>query len=171
MRVQHLLSLMLCGGLLLAVGYRTRPVAAQSRADASANVEVCRHFWDAFNRQAWSELDELTTADYVHHANGGNAPLAQFKLGGMRIHRGMSGYALTIDDAVAMGDRVAVRWTARGMHSGSFFGESPTGKPLTVYGMHIHRLVAGRIAEDWEVIDTGNLRDQITPLNAGVNPR
>ena len=157
--------------VLFAVGYQSHPVSAQPRADANANVEVVRRFWDAFNRQAWSELDQLTTPDYVHHTNGGNAPLAQFKLGGMRVHRGMNGYLLTIDDAVANGDRVAVRWTARGTHTGSMFGEQPTGRPLTVYGMHIHRLIEGKIAEDWEVIDTGNLRDQIAPVNAGGNAR
>jgi steroid delta-isomerase-like uncharacterized protein len=153
-------------GLALALGFagsslHARAQGALDTSAANANVDVVRRFWDAFNRQAWSELDGLTTKDYVHHSNGGSATLGTFKLGGMRVHRGMSNYVLTIDDVVASGDRVAVRWTARGMHTGSMFGETPTGKPLTVYGMHVHRLYDGKIAEDWEVIDTGNLREQI----------
>lgn len=133
----------------------------QDAAGAADPGALVRHFWDAFNRAAWDELDGLTTADYVHHPNGGANSLTQFKRGGARIHAGLGGYHLEILDLVVGGDRVAVRWVARGLHRASFFGEAPTNRMVTVYGMHVHRVVHGRIAEDWEVIDTGDLRNQI----------
>ena len=132
-------------------------------AGEDTNTATVRKFWDAFSRQAWTELDALVTSDYVHHANGGSAPLARFKAGSAQVHKGLSDYKITIDDIVAVGDRVSIRWTGRGMHTGSMFGEPPTGKQVTVFGMHIHRLVDGKIAEDWEVIDTGAIQRQVAP--------
>ena len=138
-------------------------LAQQAIAPANPNVAVVQKFWDAFNRSAWDELDTLVTPDYVHHSNGNSAPLARFKAGGAAVHGGLAGYKLTILDVVSTGDRVSIRWTATGVHQGSMFGEKPTGKTVTAYGMHIHRLVNGMIAEDWEVIDTGALQRQVAP--------
>ena len=62
---------------------------------------------------------------------------------------------------VAEEGRVAVRWVARATHTGSLFGEIATGRPIAIDGATIHRVVDGRIAEDWEVMNEGALRDQL----------
>lgn len=136
-------------------------LAQQPVAPANPNVAVVQKFWDAFNRSAWEDLDALVTPDYVHHTNGNSVPLARFKTGGAQVHSGLASYKLTIVDVVAAGDRVSIRWTATGVHQGSMYGEKPTGRTVTAYGMHIHRLVNGKIAEDWEVIDTGAFQRQL----------
>ncbi len=57
---------------------------------------------------------------------------------------------LTVEDMVAEGDKVVVRWTFRGTHTGvSASGTPPTGKPLTALAIGIYRFVDGKIAEDW----------------------
>jgi steroid delta-isomerase-like uncharacterized protein len=57
---------------------------------------------------------------------------------------------LTVEDMVAEGDKVVVRWTFRGTHTGaSVSGTPPTGKPLTALAIGIYRFVDGKIAEDW----------------------
>jgi steroid delta-isomerase-like uncharacterized protein len=56
---------------------------------------------------------------------------------------------LTIDDMMADGDRVACRFTARGVHNGEFMGLPPTGKRIEMTGIEIFRLRDGRIAELW----------------------
>lgn len=56
---------------------------------------------------------------------------------------------VTVEDMVAEGDRVAARFTANGIHKGSFMNLPPTGKPITMTGIEIFRIEDGRIAELW----------------------
>jgi predicted ester cyclase len=44
------------------------------------------------------------------------------------------------------------------------FGETPTAKPITVYGIVMFRVSDGRIVEDWEALDEQYLREQVTPV-------
>lgn len=56
---------------------------------------------------------------------------------------------VTVEDMVADGDKVAARFTAHGIHKGSFMSLPPTGKPITMTGIEIFRIEDGRIAELW----------------------
>jgi predicted ester cyclase len=56
---------------------------------------------------------------------------------------------VTLDDVVAVGDRVTVRFTARGTQRGPLLGAAGTGRAVEVTGVAVHRLVDGRIAETW----------------------
>jgi predicted ester cyclase len=123
---------------------------------------VVRRFWDALNRGALDELDACVTPGYRHHPNGATQTLADFKSGAKWILGNTTDYRLEIHDLVENGDRVAIRWTASGQHTGSYFGEKPTGKLVTSYGMHFYRVEGGRIAEDWEVIDFAAFRKQLS---------
>jgi predicted ester cyclase len=95
---------------------------------------------------------------FAHHPPGKTLTLAEFKEGGAFVHRAFADYTLTIDELIVSGDNVAVRWTASGTHVGSFFGEAPTGRRVAVQGMTMHHVSAGRITDDFEVIDLAGLR-------------
>jgi steroid delta-isomerase-like uncharacterized protein len=56
---------------------------------------------------------------------------------------------VTIEDMVAEGDKVAARFTAHGIHKGSFMNLPPTGRPITMTGIEIFRIEDGKIAELW----------------------
>jgi steroid delta-isomerase-like uncharacterized protein len=60
---------------------------------------------------------------------------------------------VTVADAVAEGDRVAVRAVWRGTHEGPFQGLAATGWTVTFEGMVLWRLKNGRLAERWAAID------------------
>ena len=58
----------------------------------------------------------------------------------------------TIEALAAEGEKVAVRWTFRGTHTGhSLSRGAPTGEPLTVVAIAIYRFADGKIEEDWGV--------------------
>ena len=59
----------------------------------------------------------------------------------------------TIEEMVAEGDRVMVRWSSCGTHQGEFHGLPPTGKQVTNSGINIFRIENGRIAEVWDIFD------------------
>jgi steroid delta-isomerase-like uncharacterized protein len=55
----------------------------------------------------------------------------------------------TMEDQIAEGDRVAVRWTSTGMHQGNFMGIPATGVNIITTGITISRFVGGRVVEEW----------------------
>ncbi len=68
---------------------------------------------------------------------------------------------LTIRDAVAEGDLVAVRWSWTGTHNGDLMGMPPTGKHVSTGGMGFYRVVGGQIAEEWILEDMMGVMQQL----------
>lgn len=75
---------------------------------------------------------------------------------------------LTVEQAIAEGDYVAVRWTARGTHKGELFGIPATGKESTVTGISFDRWANGKIVESWTNWDTLGLLQQIGAMPAAM---
>jgi steroid delta-isomerase-like uncharacterized protein len=68
---------------------------------------------------------------------------------------------VTVEDMVAEGDRVAARFTARGIHRGAFMGLPATGRNITMTGIEIFRIENGKIAELWGEADLLGLMRQL----------
>jgi predicted ester cyclase len=66
-----------------------------------------------------------------------------------------------IDDLVAEGDRVVARTTMSGTHRGEFFGIPPTGRFVTMGGVHVVRIADGKVAEHWGTNDDLSLMRQL----------
>ena len=68
----------------------------------------------------------------------------------------------TVEDIFGAGDRVALRLTMRGTHTGrEFRGVLPTGKEVNVTGMAIVRVVDGKIPDGWFFFDRLALYTQL----------
>jgi serine/threonine-protein kinase len=61
---------------------------------------------------------------------------------------------VTIEEMIAEGDTVVVRWTFRGTQQGEFQAIAPTGQPLTIPGFSIDRIAEGKIvhATNWTIV-------------------
>jgi steroid delta-isomerase-like uncharacterized protein len=55
----------------------------------------------------------------------------------------------SIDDLVAESDRVTIRWTMHGTHTGPMLGQPPSGEPVEFSAIVIFRIADGRLAERW----------------------
>jgi len=67
----------------------------------------------------------------------------------------------TLDEIIAEGDKVAVRYTMNGTHLGEFFGFPATGKPIVVQAINFYRLVDDQIIEEYGQPDMLGLLRQI----------
>ena len=67
----------------------------------------------------------------------------------------------TVEDLVAEGDKVVVRYTGRGTQQGELWGIPPTGKQMTYTGILIWRFAEGKIAEHWAEPDRLGLMQQL----------
>lgn len=126
---------------------------------------------EVFGAGRYELADELVAANAIGH----DPALPQAAAGPEGVKEAARGYRaafpdlrMTADDVLAQGDRVAVRWTARGTHRGELFGIAPTGKEATVTGITIDRWADGKIAESWTNWDTLGLLQQLGAVPAAT---
>lgn len=113
------------------------------------NKAAIRQLYDAMNQRDWEALERAFAPDYVHHSS----PEHDMSLDQLR--QVMVGFTTAfpdlhaeIDELIAEGNKVMVRWTQRATHSSEFMGIPPTGKHITWSGINIFRVVDGKIMED-----------------------
>jgi len=70
-------------------------------------------------------------------------------------------FKFKIEDIVAEGNKVAVRYTFTGTHQGKILGIAPTRKKITVSQMCFIRFENGKIAEMWEDFDALGMYQQL----------
>jgi steroid delta-isomerase-like uncharacterized protein len=74
---------------------------------------------------------------------------------------------VTIEDLLAEGDEVAVRWTLRGTHDGELRGGIPaTGRRVEVSGITISRIEKGKVVESWGNYDLLGMLQQLNVMPA-----
>jgi steroid delta-isomerase-like uncharacterized protein len=87
--------------------------------------------------------------------------LKDFKQNTNEVYNTFPDAQCNIDEMVAEGDKVAVRWTFTGTHKGEFMGIPPTNKKITAWGIKIYRVVDGKFVESWERFDDLGLMQQL----------
>jgi steroid delta-isomerase-like uncharacterized protein len=138
-----------------------------------ANKRVVRRFYDeVLNGKKLEVLEEIAVADYDEHDM---LPGQGTGLAGLRERVTILDEALdprfTVEDVIAEGDRVVVRWTNSGTHVGEFFGAPATGKGFTIAGVDIYRLEDGKMAEHWHVVDQLSMLQQLGMLPSNESVR
>jgi steroid delta-isomerase-like uncharacterized protein len=68
---------------------------------------------------------------------------------------------INVDDAFGSGDKVIVRWTMRGTHTGGHLGIARSGKEVSVTGMSLVRISGGKLVEGWDNWDQLKLMQTI----------
>lgn len=72
-----------------------------------------------------------------------------------------------VDDIIAEGDRVVIRFTSSGTQRGKFAGMAPNGKTVTIHEAAIYKVVDGKIVEQWGFPDSQSLMQQLMAPAAG----
>jgi steroid delta-isomerase-like uncharacterized protein len=125
---------------------------------------IIRRYVDTvFNQKQLDRADETVASDFVDHAAlpGQAAGLAGAVQKWTMFHAAVPDLRITIEDMVAEGEKVAVRRSYRGTHQGPLFGVPATGRPIEIGGLSIFRIVDGKIAEHWELLDRLALLQQL----------
>lgn len=121
-----------------------------------ANKAVVRRYYEeVLNAGRVDVLDELAAQDYVEHdpfPGQGNGR-GDLERRAATLIEAFSPCTFTIEDLVAEGDKVVVRWSSSGTHSGEFLGIPATHRSYTISGIDIHRVEDDKLAEHWHVVD------------------
>jgi len=136
----------------------------ETRDDNKRTID--RLFDRCFNQGDLALLDELVAPEYVgpqdtRGPNGFRGIVAGLRTGFPDIH-------YTLDDVLAEGDRVAVRWHWTGTNTGPFRAFPPTGKSFTNPGVGIFQLRGGKIVAATLETDRLGFLQQIGAVPEGV---
>ena len=120
---------------------------------AEENMALARHFIEARVKGDLDTMDEMMALNYVSHTpmlsaqatdrEGVKWVFAQFSAA-------VSNPSVHFEDQVATGDKVVTRFILRATHDrGELMGVAPSGREMAVTPVAIHRVVEGKIAEEW----------------------
>ncbi|GHO42125.1 ester cyclase [Ktedonospora formicarum] len=129
-------------------------------------VLVCRAVKAIWNRGDLSYVDGAYSSGYLHHDS--NLPAVRtredFKRWVAESRNAFPDVHVTTEDLIAEHDKVMCRLIVQGTYASPFgmlTSIPTTGKPITVSGVVIFRVVGGKIAEDWYHIDTLSIMQQL----------
>jgi predicted ester cyclase len=119
------------------------------------NMALTRRFLEAHVKGDLDTVDEMLASDFVGHTKlfPGQEPTREgVKWATARLSAAISNVSIIVEDQVAGGDKVVTRLSVRATHDrGELMGVAPTGKEMTNRAIVIHRIVEGKIAEEWGI--------------------
>src|ERR671910_1880082 len=121
---------------------------------AEENMALARRFMEArVVKRDLNAVDEMLATNFINHNKlvPGQEPDREDYLRGIAaFHGALSPGRLIIEDQVAGGDKVVTRFIVHSIHDrGKLMGVAPTGRELTNRAIVVHRIVEGKIAEEW----------------------
>ena len=158
MRTFPVASITLIAASLVGCSSQSTQILSQNKAT------ILRSEAELWSKGNLDVADELYGADFICHFIGGT----EWKgLQGLKSevasHRAaFPDWNEKVDDIIAEGDRVVIRFTSSGTQRGEFAGIAPSGRKVTIHEAAIYRVVAGKIVEQWGFPDSQSLMQQLT---------
>jgi predicted ester cyclase len=127
------------------------------------NKALIHDLADRINARDVDGAITLFSPHYVEHAvmpgmpAGAEAARMFFSM----LFAGFPDVQTTILDMLAEGDKVVVRASTEGTHTGPFLGIPPTGRHAKWSFIDIHRIENGKIIEHWVETDQMSLMQQL----------
>ena len=143
-------------------------MSATAETDASGapmgagerNKAIVRAYVEAFNRGDLAALRELFTPDALVYGVLGWGGLPEVEPIWRDLHEAF-GIQLGIEQMIAEGDIVAVRYAERGTFVAPFRGNQPTGKSFELVAMEWFILKDGKIHRRWGARDAASQARQL----------
>ena len=122
---------------------------------------------ESFNTGNFELIDQFVAPDAINHDPSLPAHMRDLR-GPDALRRIVTMYRaafpdvrMTVDDVIASGDKVVLRWRSEGTHRGELAGLAPTGVHGSATGISIDRWQDGKIVEAWAEWDNMGLARQL----------
>ena len=152
--------------IVFALGFvmTTREATAESGSTSATENEALIHrVLDLINDRQLDAAFELYAEDYIYHGPGGAELRGRDEIRGLWVAF-LTGYPdlhSTVDELIVQGDRIVMRWTIYGTHTGDFFGVPASNNPLVLQITEIFRVENGQLAEAWDNWDRLSMAQQM----------
>src|SRR5215217_2235657 len=143
------------GIMIVADPFEERGLARGGTSmSAEENMALARRFMEArVVKRDLKAVDQMLAPNFINHNKlvPGQEPDREDYLRGIAaFHAALSPGRLIIEDQVAGTDKVVTRFIVHAIHDrGELMGVAPTGRELTNRAIVVHRIVEGKIAEEW----------------------
>jgi steroid delta-isomerase-like uncharacterized protein len=134
---------------------------------------VSRFYEELWNQRRTEAADELIAPDCLTHQLRSGVEVVAVPRGPEAVKRHVAEWLsafpdlrFTVEQLVAEGDQVVTRSVMQGTHTGSWAGVAATGKRVTIRMMVIQRIADGKIVEDWVLVESLGLLQQLGLLPA-----
>jgi predicted ester cyclase len=135
------------------------PGQADGAESSASAAEVHRRIVELWGAGRAAEAVTLIAPDAIDHRGGGSGdhigPAARSDKW-EQMHGDLHDVSLTIEQNVASGEFSVNRYTFRGTHTAS-------GRRVEITGIDMVRVLGGRLAEHWALLDSAALRHQLSP--------
>jgi steroid delta-isomerase-like uncharacterized protein len=109
---------------------------------------------DAYQGRTLEAFDALLTDDVVLVRDDEKAQgREEFKAVLSRLRRAFPDIRYQVQDVIQLGDRLVLRWEARGTHQGEYLGVPASGRPISYRGITLYEMRDGRVARVWVSAD------------------
>ena len=132
----------------------------------STPTEVHRALAIRWFRQVWNErrtetIDELFAPGGIGHTESGDQGPDEFKQARVGLLDALPDIQIEVEDTIAEGSNVVVRWRARGTHKGAGLGIPATNRLVDFRGMTWLHFQNGIIVEGWDSWNLGKLLESL----------
>jgi steroid delta-isomerase-like uncharacterized protein len=128
------------------------------------NKAMIRNLYEQWNSRNTDALTEMhaPNAKYNHPSTGATPIPFEKALEGIQMYwQAFPDLTLTVEDIIAEGDKVVVRFIGRGTHQGDLGNIPATGVKTEAGGIEIYHFEDGKIIEVWEISDTLGMMHQL----------
>jgi steroid delta-isomerase-like uncharacterized protein len=133
-------------------------LTVQAEAGTADNVRTAKRvFLENMAQGRFESAPEIYAPGFVAHGASFNYSLEQDEASTRAWREAMPDLKVTVQRTVADKDLVAVHWTATGTNTVAAGGMPGKGDRIGIEGMTFFRFSAGRIVEEWSVIDVAPL--------------
>ena len=117
------------------------------------NKALVQRFYDeVINQKNLAALDQFVDPNAVNHTVPSGFPQGPSQFLNKHLNA-FPDIKVTVEDLLADGDKVVALISIHGTQQGAFRAVSSTGKPITVMGINIFRIVNGKMVEHWGLVD------------------
>ena len=122
------------------------------------NKELARKWFEEIDKGNWDFIREKGAPDYAEYLPSGITESMSLEQGIKQTKmfiKGIPDIVHDIEEIIAVGDKVIVRFIGRGTHSGDIeeMGIPATGKAVEVSSIIIWRIEDGKVVEEWQEAD------------------
>ena len=131
----------------------------------SLNTALARRWFDeVWNRRLDATVRELLRPDSIGHLEGlVTRGVDEFFAARSILLGAFPDLHVKVEDTVAQGDRVAIRWSATGTHGGDQLGFQATGRSASFRGITWLIFAEGHIVEGWDAWNQQRLLAELRP--------
>jgi len=146
------------------VGRFSNFVDSERCIDREKLEKVRKLYKDVWSGENIDSVNEIIHDKYqIHHADFSDDKRGPEKVRELaeKMFEAFPDMKTEINEVVPNSDKIAVRWTMKGTHKGSRYGEEPTQKEVEMEGMEFLEFEDGKIKEHNALSDTLGLKKQI----------